>query len=84
MLKDANSNAKSGPLTNGYWALTRTGKLQSTSYVLNTIKERDLQEDWGIDPIKAAEFIATVKPYDKSAIRVSTYEELERVAQSLS
>lgn len=84
MLKEANANAKSGPLTNGYWALTRTGKLQSISYAVNPVKERDLQEDWGIDPDKAAEFIKTVQPYDKSAIRISSYEELERLADSLS
>ena len=84
MLKEANSNAKSGPLTNGYWAVTRTGKLQSISYAVNPVKERDLQEDWGIDPVKAEEFIKTVKPFDKSTIRISTYEELEKVADSLS
>ena len=84
MLKEANNNAKSGPLTNGYWALTRTGKLQSISYVVSAVKERDLQEDWGIDPAKAAEFISSVEPYDKSAIRVSSYEELEKVAAALS
>lgn len=84
MLKEANANAKSGPLTNGYWALSRTGKLQSISYAVNPIKERDLQEDWGIDPVKAAEFVSTVQPYDKSAIRVSSYEELEKLVASLS
>ena len=84
MLKEANSNAKSGPLTNGYWALTRTGKLQSISYAVNPVKERDLQEDWGVDPVKAEEFIKAVKPYEKSAIRIPSYEELEKVADSLS
>lgn len=84
MLKNANTNEKSGPLTNGYWAISRTGKLTATSYNLRPIKERDLQEDWGIDPVKASEFCATVQPYDKSVIRVSSVEELERIAESLS
>lgn len=84
MLKEANSNAKSGPLTNGYWAIQRTGKLTATSYILRPIKERDLLEDWGIDPVKVNEFCSAVQPYDKSVIRVSTYEELERVADTLS
>lgn len=84
MLKNANNNEKSGPLTNGYWAISRTGKLTATSYNLRPIKERDLQEDWGIDPAKAAEFCATVQPYDKSAVRIPSMEELERIADNLS
>lgn len=84
MLKNAHANEKSGPLTNGYWAINRTGKLTNTGYNLRPIKERDLLEDWGIDPIKAAEFCSKVEPYDKSVIKVSSYEELTQLVNTLS
>jgi hypothetical protein len=73
-----------GPLTNNYWAISRSGKQQATVYNVNPVKPRDLQEDWNIDPAEAEKFIASVVPFDKSAIKMPTWDELEMVASALS
>jgi hypothetical protein len=73
-----------GPLTKNYWAISRTGKMQSTVYHLNPVKARDLQEDWGITDIDEMEkTITSMVPFDRSAIKEPTWEELEAVAASL-
>lgn len=74
-----------GPLTKNYWAISRTGKMQTTVYHINAVKARDLTEDWGIADIDAIEAeIANMLPYDRSIIKEPTWEELEAVAASLS
>jgi hypothetical protein len=74
-----------GPLTKNYWAISRTGKMQSTVYHLNPVKPRDLQEDWGITDVDAIEAeIAKMVPFERSIIKEPTWEELEAVAASLS
>ena len=73
-----------GPLTKNYWAISRTGKMQSTVYHLNPVKARDLTEDWGITDIDDIEkAIAEMVPFERSAIKEPTWEELEAVAASL-
>jgi hypothetical protein len=73
-----------GPLTKNYWAISRTGKMQSTVYHINPVKPRDLAEDWGITDDEAIEkAIAEMVPFDRSIIKEPTWEELEAVAASL-
>lgn len=73
-----------GPLTKNYWALSRTGKMQQTRYNAAAVKPRDLMEDWNIDETAAEAAIASVKPYTRTDIKESTWEELEAIAASLS
>ena len=75
--------APTGPLTKNYWAISRTGKMQSTAYLLNPVKARDLLEDWGIDVTAHEAALEALVPYEASAIKSSTWEELEAVADSL-
>lgn len=73
-----------GPLTKNYWAISRSGKMQTTMYHLNSVKARDLVEDWGFTDIEAVEkAIADIKPFESSDIKQPTWEELEAVAASL-
>ena len=73
-----------GPLTKNYWAISRTGKMQSTVYHINPVKPRDLAEDWGITDDEAIEkAIAEMVPFERSVIKEPTWEELEAVAASL-
>jgi hypothetical protein len=73
-----------GPLTKNYWAISRTGKMQSTVYHINPVKPRDLAEDWGITDDEAIEkAIAEMVPFERSIIKEPTWEELEAVAASL-
>lgn len=73
-----------GPLTKNYWAISRTGKMQTTMYHLNAVKSRDLVEDWGMTDIEAIEkSIVDIKPFTSADIKQPTWEELEAVAASL-
>ena len=72
-----------GPLTKNYWALSRTGKMQTTTYHVNPVKPRDLMEDWQIDEAAAEKAVATFKPYTRADLKEPTWEELETIANSL-
>lgn len=49
-LKDKNEGSR-GPLIEAYWGLSRSGKGSSTAYGIIPIKERDLEEDWDVEPL---------------------------------
>jgi hypothetical protein len=72
-----------GPLTKNFWALSRTGKMQTTTYHINPVKGRDLMEDWNIDEVAADAAVAAATPFVKSDLKEPTWEELEAVAASL-
>jgi hypothetical protein len=72
-----------GPLTKGYWAIVRIGKGPSTVYTVTPIKERDLDEDWNIDPVKAEKACADVEVYTRGLIKEHTLEELDEIADAL-
>lgn len=50
-LKNLHQSTKTGPLTKHYWAISRTGKKGSTQTNHQVVKERDLDEEWGIAPL---------------------------------
>lgn len=72
-----------GPLTKNYWALSRSGKMQTTTYHINPVKPRDLMEDWKIDEAAAEKAVAEAKPFTRADLKEPTWEELEQVANSL-
>lgn len=72
-----------GPLTNGYWAISRTGVKQSTTYHVMHVKARDLLEDYGIDPQVAEAKVAEFKPFTADSIKEHSYAELLEIAESL-
>lgn len=72
-----------GPLTKGYWAVVRIGKGPSTVYTVTPIKERDLEEDWNIDPVKAEKATTGVEVYTRNLIKEHTLDELDEIADAL-
>lgn len=72
-----------GPLTRNYWAVSRTGKQQTTAYHINPVKGRDLMEDWSIDETAAEAAVASFQPFTRADIKTPTWEELEAIADSL-
>ena len=72
-----------GPLTKGYWAIVRLGKGPTTVYTVTPIKERDLEEDWNIDPDLASTIVASSEPYTADVIKRHSYDELKEIAESL-
>jgi hypothetical protein len=72
-----------GPLTQNYWVILRSGKNAATSYTVMPVKERDLMEDWKIDPSVAAELVAQMTPYTADVIQRHSVEELDEIASAL-
>jgi hypothetical protein len=76
-------HSEKGPLTNGYWAVSRYGKMQETGYNISFVKSRDLMEDYKIDETVAETVVASSKPFERSTIKESTWDELNTIANSL-
>lgn len=80
------NNPKTGPLDRAdiYWEVTKSGSGTQTTYSLTPVKERDLAEDWDLDPIKVGELIKSMKPLGTEALRTSTKSELAAIAREIS
>jgi len=85
-LEKLDSDKKTGPLSRPdiYWAVSKTGAGTKTSYSITPVKERDLAEDWGIDPVAASELIKTMKPLGPDALHTSTKAELAEIAREIA
>jgi len=80
-LRNLNKAPQTGPLTKHYWAISRTGKGATTSYNLQAIRERDIAEEWKIEPLSEIIFAKhREEKYDSSIIKVPTYAELLAIA----
>ncbi len=77
-------NSKAGPLSKGFWSLAKTGKKQTTAYVLQAVKPRDLEEDWGVSLEEVEADIKKLKPYTGDAYKPMTKRELQEIADELS
>jgi hypothetical protein len=84
-LEKLNADKKTGPLDRAdiYWAVSKSGQGTKTSYSIMPVKERDLVEDWEIDPVTAAEMISKMKPLGPDALRMSTTAELDEIAKEI-
>ena len=81
-LKALNEDDKTGPLTERYYSVHRTGKGGSTNTSINPIKERDLEEDWEIEPLTDEEWDDLEKDaYNKDVISVQSRKTLQEVAE---
>ena len=80
------SNPKTGPLNRPdvYWEVSKSGTGTSTVYNLTPVKERDLSEDWDLDPIKVAELVKSLKPLGQEALHTSTKSELAAIAREIT
>ena len=80
------SNPKTGPLNRPdlYWAVSKSGTGQKTTYSVVPVKERDLAEEWQLDPVACAELIKTMKPLGPEALHTSTKAELAEIAREIA
>ncbi|WP_409238327.1 hypothetical protein [Streptomyces sp. PA5.6] len=85
-LKAINDDPKRGPLDKEslYFAISKTGKSTNTEYHLETVKARDLDEDWDVDEIDS-KTLKTLKEsvYTDPWERFSNPQELKRVVHRL-
>ena len=80
------SDKKTGPLNRPdiYFAVSKSGTGTKTIYSAIPVKERDLVDDWDIDPVAAAEMIKTLKPLGPEALHTSTRAELSEIAREIA
>jgi hypothetical protein len=80
------SDKKTAPLNRPdmYYAVSKTGTGTKTSYSVVPVKERDLAEEWDIDPVAAAELVKSLKPLGPEALHTSTKAELAEIARELA
>lgn len=80
------SNPKTGPLNRAdlYWAVSKSGQGTKTSYSVVPVKERDLAEEWELDPVAVAELVKSAKPLGQEALQMSTQAELSEIAREIA
>lgn len=70
-----------GPIDSGYWELSKTGEGKQSRTVVRAVKERDVAEDWDLDPKSVASEIAKIDDPGIKILRTSTAEELREAAE---
>lgn len=79
------TSKKDGPLTRHYWAVGKSGTKSKVSYNFQVVKERDLEDDWGIAPLGEREVEKyRAQGWDSSSVRVSTRRELLDVCEEIN
>ena len=83
-LRKINEDDRKGPLSREYWEISRLGMGPTTSYQLNIVRGRDLNEEWNLDPNTVQELVATAVPYTAEVIRETPRSEMLTVARSVA
>jgi hypothetical protein len=83
VLKAYANDPKIGPLSKGYFAVSKTGVKQNTQFNVIPVRENALEEDYEIAPLTPDDLRAAGK-YDSSIIQISKKSELDEVAQEIS
>lgn len=84
-LENYAKDKKTGPLTRLYWSVSRTGKGSNTQYNVSPVKERDLGEDWDVEPLEDDILAKYEKQcWDDSAVSVQTRKQLQAIADEVS
>jgi hypothetical protein len=80
------SDPKTGPLNRSdlYYAVSKAGTGTKTTHSVVPVKERDLAEDWDIDPVATADYVKTLKPFGPEALYMSSKEELAEIAREIA
>jgi hypothetical protein len=74
---------RKGPLSREYWEVSRLGVGPTTSYNLNIVRGRDLEEEWKLSSDAAQELVATAVPFTAEVIRETPRSEMLEVARSV-
>lgn len=80
-LKNFHTDPRTGPLSKHYWAIKRTGKGTTSATSLQVVRERDLNDDWSIDPLTQDQLNALSKQvYDASIVPIPARKTLLTIA----
>lgn len=82
ILEKSNSG-KNGPLDKHYWEISRSGTGTKTSYNLQVVKDRYLEDEYGLNPAEVEATLRKIKPLSSDAVKVSTRAELRQIVAEL-
>lgn len=84
LLEALDKDRTTGPIgrSDMYYAIANTGDKQQASISITSVKERDVKEDWGVDPLSEEEIDKfTKKCFTKKAIPVFGRKKLLEIAK---
>lgn len=78
------NEGRHGPLSKYYWEIMATGTKGSYSPNCSVVRDRDLPEDWDLDPLTDDEIAEmTAEAYDEDIITFPTYLQLEDLIDTM-
>lgn len=60
-IKNYHNEPRTGPISKHYWAIKKASDKKTATTVLNMVRERDLDEEWQVDPITPEQIKALKK-----------------------
>lgn len=80
-LRNFHTDPRQGPLSKHYWAVSRTGDKSTSTTNLQMVRERDMLEEWSIDPLDDDTLaVLRKKAYTEDIIKIPTRKELLEIA----
>jgi hypothetical protein len=80
-LKDMNAEPrKGGPLDGNFFSAHRTGKKQTTQYHVSRVKDRDLEEDWGLSAADGRKAVEELAAKGEPRLFIPNIEDVEAAA----
>jgi hypothetical protein len=82
-LAKLNEDPKTGPLDRMYWAVSKSGQGAKTTYSIMPVKDRDLADDWDIDPSEVVAALKPLKPLSPSSLKPASIDDLKEIAREI-
>lgn len=83
VLKAHNNDKRVGPLSRGYFLVSKTGKGNNSQTNVTPIKASALKEDWELDLVTEDQ-LDKIKPYTGSIVEITPLKTLKGIAAELS
>jgi hypothetical protein len=86
ILKNYSKDKKTAPINRDdlYFSVSKQTKNNKTTYYITPVKERDLADDWDIEPLSEEDLEEfDDKAYDEDVLQVNTRNELKTIAREI-
>lgn len=82
-LQQHNDDPRRGPLSKGFWEISRQGKGPQTMFSVQLVKAKDLSEEWNMEPEDIYQEAKSIVAWDSSIIKPASYEDHLEIARNL-
>jgi hypothetical protein len=86
ILKNYSKDKKTAPINRDdlYFSVSKQSKNNKTTYYITPVKERDLLDDWDVEPLTEEDLEEfDDKAYDEDVLQVNTRNELKQIAREI-